>query len=257
MDFSRLMIAIYTLSKKESLRFLRIWPQTIVPPAVTPALYFLIFGTLIGPRIGTMGNFPYLEFMVPGLVMMSVISYSFMNTASSFFGAKFGSSIEEILVSPLPMWGIMFGYVSGGVVRGLVSGSITLTVSSIFTTVHAEHVPVMILVAILGATIFSTLGLVNGLFAKTFDDVNIIPNFILTPLIYVGGVFFSIDLLSDGWQLASKFNPILYIVDAFRYAMLDASTMDPSVSISAILLTATILIVIALVMLVKGSGLRP
>ena len=206
-------VALTTIWIKECTRFLRIWVQTLVPPAITMSLYFVIFGNLIGQRIGDMGGFSYMEFIVPGLIMMSVITNSYANVSSSFFSAKFQRNLEEMLVAPVPTWVIILGYIGGGVARAMLIGLIVSVVSMLFVDVSIHSLPVIVITLLLTATLFATAGLVNGIFAKTFDDISLIPTFVLTPLTYLGGVFYSLSLLPEFWQWVSKANPIVYMVN--------------------------------------------
>ena len=217
------MVALGTIVRREVARILRIWGQTLVPPAITMTLYFLIFGGLIGRQIGDMGGYTYMEFIVPGLVMMSIIQNSYGNISSSFFGAKFGRHVEELLVSPMPNWVILLGYVAGAVLRGLMVGAIVLVIAMFFTKVRIPHPLVTITTVLLGATIFSLAGFVNAALAKKFDDIAIVPTFILTPLTYLGGVFYSVKLLPGWAEAATHANPIFYMVNAFRYGLLGTS----------------------------------
>lgn len=249
-------IGYRTIVRKEITRILRIWGQTVVPPAITMTLYFIIFGNLIGRRIGEMGGFDYMQFIVPGLVMMSVITNSYGNVVSSFFGAKFGRHIEELLISPLPSWIILAGYVTGALFRGLVVGAVVIVVSLFFTRLQVEHPLITLSVLILTAIVFAMAGLVNAIFAKKFDDIAIIPTFVLTPLTYLGGVFYSISLLPEFWQKVSAFNPILYMVNGFRYGILGVSDvrMEHAYLIIGIFLVA--LTLFCLWLLNRGTGLR-
>lgn len=249
-------IGYRTIVRKEITRILRIWGQTVVPPAITMTLYFIIFGNLIGRRIGEMGGFDYMQFIVPGLVMMSVITNSYGNIVSSFFGAKFGRHIEELLISPLPSWVILAGYVTGALFRGLVVGAVVIVVSLFFTRLQVEHPLITLSVLILTAIVFAMAGLVNAIFAKKFDDIAIIPTFVLTPLTYLGGVFYSISLLPEFWQKVSAFNPILYMVNGFRYGILGVSDvrMEHAYLIIGIFLVA--LTLVCLWLLNRGTGLR-
>jgi ABC-2 type transport system permease protein len=245
-----------TIVRKEITRILRIWGQTIVPPAITMSLYFIIFGELIGRRIGEMGGFTYMQYIVPGLVIMSVITNSYGNMVSSFFGAKFGKHIEELLISPLPNWIILSGYVTGALARGLMVGVVVMGVSLFFTRIEVQHPLVMMSVLLLTAIVFALAGMVNAIFAQKFDDIAIIPTFILAPLTYLGGVFYSIALLPEFWQKVSSFNPILYMVNGFRYGMLGVSDVDLSLSYGVILAAGMILFVSCLYLLNKGTGMR-
>ena len=255
-DAARNRIALATIARREVNRILRIWSQTLVPPAITMTLYFLIFGGLIGSRIGDMGGYSYMQFIVPGLVMMSVIQNSYGNISSSFFGAKFGRHVEELLVSPMPNWVILWGYVAGAVLRGLLVGVIVLAIAMLFTTVRIPHPLVTVTSVLLGATIFSLAGFVNAVFAKKFDDVAIVPTFILTPLTYLGGVFYSVTLLPGWAQALTHANPIFYMVNAFRYGLLGSSDVPLWVSYALMLGFVTVLTTLSLWLLKRGVGLR-
>ncbi len=250
------LTALYTISRREVTRILRIWGQTLVPPAITMTLYFLIFGTLIGRRIGDMGGFDYMDFIVPGLVMMSIIQNAYGNISSSFFGAKFGRHIEELLVSPVPNWVILLGYVSGAMLRGLAVGCIVMVIAMFFTKVRIPHPLVMLSSVVLAATVFSLAGFVNAVYAKKFDDIAIVPTFILTPLTYLGGVFYSVKLLPEFWQHVSYLNPVLHMVNAFRYGLLGVSDVPLWIAYAVMLGFAAVLTLIALRLLTKGVGLR-
>ena len=219
-------IAFNTIVIKEVRRFMRIWMQTLLPPAITMALYFVIFGNLIGSRIGSMSGFSYIQFMVPGLVMMAVITNAYSNVVSSFFSAKFQHSIEEILVSPVPNYVILFGYVIGGVARGLIVGAIVTVLSLFFASLHIQHFAITSAIILLTSILFSLCGFINAVYADNFDDISIIPTFVLTPLIYLGGVFYSVELLPGLWRNISYANPILYMVNAFRYGILGISDVN-------------------------------
>ncbi len=250
------LVALGTVSRREVMRILRIWSQTLVPPAITMTLYFMIFGGLIGSRVGTMDGIKYMDFIVPGLVMMSVIQNSYANISSSFYGAKFGRHIEELLVSPMPSWVILLGYVSGAVLRGLIVGVIVLCVAMLFTEVRIPHPLVMISSVLLGATIFSLAGFVNAVFAKKFDDIAIVPTFILTPLTYLGGVFYSVKLLPDWAEAATHANPIFYMVNAFRYGLLGVSDVSMWTAYALMLGFVVGLGGLALWLLKRGTGMR-
>lgn len=245
-----------TIVIKEINRILRIWGQTLVPPAITMTLYFLIFGQLIGSRIGEMGGHRYMDFIVPGLVMMSVIQNAYGNVVSSFFGSKFGRYVEELLVSPTPNWIILAGYVSGGVLRGCMVGGIVLIVSLLFTDLSIAHPLVMLLSVLLAAVLFSLAGFVNAVYAKKFDDISIIPTFILTPLTYLGGVFYSVSLLPEFWRNVSLGNPILYTVNAFRYGVLGESDVPLGMAFAIMIAAILVLGAYCLRLLDKGVGLR-
>ena len=227
MNSSGTLIALGTLVRREITRILRIWSQTLLPPAITMTLYFLIFGKLIGSRVGEMApGISYIEYIAPGLVMMSVIQNAYGNISSSFFGAKFQRFVEEMLVSPMPGWTILGGYVAGAVTRGFMVGVIVLGISMFFTKIHLYHPLVTLTTFLLAAVIFALLGFVNAIFARKFDDVAIIPTFVLTPLTYLGGVFYNVAQLPSPWKEISYANPILYMVNAFRYGLLGTSEID-------------------------------
>ena len=250
------LVALGTIVRREVSRIMRIWGQTLMPPAITMTLYFLIFGGLIGSRVGTMDGIKYMDFIVPGLVMMSVIQNSYGNISSSFFGAKFGRHIEELLVSPMPNWVILGGYVAGAVLRGLMVGVIVLAIAMFFTPVRIPHPLVMLSTVLLGATIFSLAGFINAVYAKKFDDVAIVPTFILTPLTYLGGVFYSVTLLPGWAQAATHANPIFYMVNAFRYGLLDSSDVPLPVAYALMLGFVVVLTTLSLWLLRRGVGLR-
>ena len=250
------LTALYTIARREVRRILRIWGQTLVPPAITMTLYFLIFGKLIGSRIGDMGGIDYMDYIVPGLVMMSVIQNAYGNISSSFFGAKFGRHVEELLVSPMPNWVILLGYVAGGVLRGLMVGIIVLIIAMLFTKVRLPHPFVMLSTILLGATVFSLAGFVNAAYAKKFDDIAIIPTFVLTPLTYLGGVFYSVSLLPGWAQTATHANPIFYMVNAFRYGLLGVSDVSLWIAYGVMLGFAVALGAFGLWLLRSGVGLR-
>lgn len=249
-------IAFATLLRKEIGRFMRIWLQTVLPPAITMALYFIIFGNLIGPRIGKMHGFDYMQYIAPGLIMMSVITNAYSNVVSSLFGAKFQRHIEEILVAPMPNLLVLLGFVAGGVARGVVVGVVVTATALCFTDLHVESWLTTLAVVFLTAALFSLAGFINALFAKKFDDISIVPTFILTPLTYLGGVFYSIDLLPAFWQRVSLGNPILYMVNAFRHGMLGVSDIDIGVAFGVIGLFCALLFAASLWLLNRGVGLR-
>ena len=255
-DAARYRTALFTIVRREVMRILRIWGQTLVPPAITMTLYFLIFGGLIGSRVGTMDGIRYMDFIVPGLVMMSIIQNSYGNISSSFFGAKFGRHIEEMLVSPMPPWVILTGYVAGAVLRGLMVGAIVLVIAMFFTQVRVPHPLVTLSTVLLGAIIFSLAGFVNAVYAKKFDDIAIVPTFILTPLTYLGGVFYSVKLLPDWAEAATHLNPIFYMVNAFRYGLLGVSDTPLWLAYALMLGFVVVLGGIGLTLLKKGVGLR-
>ncbi|MDW2982974.1 MAG: ABC transporter permease [Rhodanobacter sp.] len=251
------LVALNTIVRREIVRIVRIWTQTLIPPAITMTLYFVIFGKLIGSRIGTVqGGFTYMQYIVPGLVMMSIITNSYGNISSSFFGAKFSRAVEEMLVSPMPNWVILTGYVAGAVVRGLVVGALVLLIALFFTDLHVMHPLVTFASVLLGATIFSLAGFINAVYAKKFDDIALVPTFILTPLTYLGGVFYSITMLGEPWQAISRANPILYMVNAFRYGVLGISDVHVGWAFVVMLGFVAALSIVALQLLKRGVGLR-
>ncbi|SMY36445.1 ABC transporter permease [Photobacterium andalusiense] len=249
-------IAFKSLITKEIHRFTRIWVQTLVPPAITMTLYFIIFGNLIGKRIGDMEGFSYMEYIVPGLIMMSVITNSYSNVASSFFSAKFQHNIEELLVAPVPNYIIIAGYVGGGVLRGLGVGLIVSVVSLLFVSLNIAHLWVIVATVVMTSIVFSLGGLINAIFARTFDDISIIPTFVLTPLTYLGGVFYSINLLPEVWQMVSKVNPIVYMVNAFRYGFLGVSDVGIGTSFAVLSVFVIALYSVAYYLISRGIGLR-
>ena len=256
MDPERIFVALLTISRREVRRILRIWVQTILPPAISMTLYFIIFGNLIGPRIGSMHGFSYMDFIAPGIIMMAIINNSYANVVSSFFGSKFQKHIEEMLVAPIPNIIILIGFVSGGVARGLLVGIVVTFVALFFTELQVHSVLIVITVVLLTSILFSLGGMINAIFARKFDDISIIPTFVLTPLIYLGGVFYSIDLLPEFWQSVSSFNPILYMVNAFRYGMLGVSDIDITHAFLIICLFILVLGTFAMVLLNRGTGIK-
>jgi ABC-2 type transport system permease protein len=248
--------SLKTLTYREIRRFFRIWQQALIPSVITTMLYFVIFGTFIGSRIGSMGGFEYMQFMAPGLIMLAVITNSYSNVVSSFYGNKFSRSLEELLVSPMPTYLILIGFVAGGVARGIIVGILVLITSLFFTEIVVQNISLTLLVIILTAILFSLAGLLNAIFADSFDDINIVPTFILTPLIYLGGVFYSITLLSETWQIISKLNPVLYMVNAFRYGMLGVSDINVNFAIGMISFFIIIFYTASLYILKKGIGIR-
>ncbi|RED54130.1 ABC transporter permease [Aestuariispira insulae] len=256
MKASEILVAYRTITVREIRRFTRIWGQTILPPAITMSLYFVIFGNLIGPRIGSMDGHDYMDFIVPGLIMMSVITNSYSNVVSSFFSQKFQHSIEELLVSPVPNWVILAGYVTGGVARGLAVGLIVTLLSLGFTDLQLHNPLIIVAVVLCTSVLFSLGGFINAVFARSFDDVSIVPTFVLTPLTYLGGVFYSISLLPDFWQGVSKANPILYMVNAFRYGFLGITDIDVGFAFAMILGFTGLLFAFALHLLNVGKGIR-
>ncbi len=256
MNFSLQLVALGTILRRELNRILRIWGQTLVPPAITMTLYFVIFGNLVGSRIGQMHGFAYIDYIVPGLIMMSVIQNSYGNIVSSFFGSKFGRYVEEMLVSPMPSWVILTGYVLGALARGLMVGAIVLAISFCFTHIQFHHVWVTLSTFVLSAAVFALAGFINAVYAKKFDDIAIVPTFILTPLTYLGGVFYSVELLPPFWRSVSEANPILYMVNAFRYGLLGISDVSLVTAYAVMIGAIVVLGAISLRLLEKGVGLR-
>ena len=256
MNNRQYQVALMCILRKEVSRFTRIWMQTLLPPAITMTLYFVIFGHLIGSRIGLMDGFSYMSFIVPGLIMMSVITNSYSNVASSFYSSKFQRNVEELLVAPLPSHIIIWGYVGGGVARGLCVGIIVTLVSLFFTQLHIHNVAVLLLSVILTAVLFALGGLINAIYANSFDNISIIPTFVLTPLTYLGGVFYSISLLPEFWQSVSQVNPIIYMVNTFRYGFLGVSDVPVSIALAMIMLFIGGLYFWAYSLIERGTGLR-
>ena len=249
-------IAFETIVTREVRRFSRIWLQTLLPPAITIGLYFVIFGNLVGRRIGEMGGFQYMEFIIPGLIMMSVIQNSYSNVVSSFFSQKFQKTIEELLVAPIPNYVILSGLIVGGMCRGLAVGAIVTAMSLFFADLHIQYPVITILVILLTSIVFSLAGFINAVFANSFDDISIVPTFILTPLIYLGGVFYSIQLLPTFWQVISKLNPIFYMVNAFRYGILGVSDVDVIWAFIMLVFFIIVLYVGCILLLRSGKGIR-
>jgi len=249
-------VAFSTIVRKEIVRFLRIWTQTLLPPAITMSLYFIVFGVLLGKRIDRIEGFSYIEFIVPGLVMMSVITNSFSNVASSFFSSKFQRCVEELLVSPVPDWLIVSAYVVGGATRGLIVGCVVLVVSLFFTELSVHSMPLIFVFLLLTALTFATAGFTNGMLARKFDEIAIVPTFVLTPLTYFGGVFYSIELLPGYWPTISRANPILYMVNGLRYGFLGISDIPYPVGIGILIGFLVALFGLNLYLMKKGHGLR-
>jgi ABC-2 type transport system permease protein len=256
MNIQEQWIAFLTILRKEIKRFTRIWIQTLLPPAITMILYFVIFGKLIGSRIGDMAGFSYIEFVAPGLIMMAVITNAYANVSSSFFSAKFQRSIEELLVSPTPNYIILLGYVMGGVARGVAVGFIVTIMSLFFADLSIHHWGATLFIVFMTSVLFSLAGFINAIYANTFDDVSIIPTFILTPLTYFGGVFYSINLLPEFWQQVSVFNPILHMVNGFRYGMLGVSDVHIGTALIGLTIFVVILFAVAMHLLKTGKRLR-
>ena len=256
MNAQQLWIAYITIVIKEIRRFTRIWIQTIVPPVITTALYFVIFGNLIGPQIGEMAGHRYIDFIVPGLIMMSVITNAYTNVVSSFYSSKFQGNIAEMLVSPMSNRVLLAGYITGGVARGIAVGLAVTLVSLCFSQLHIQHWFITLTIAILTSALFSLAGFINAVYAKSFDDISIIPTFVLTPLTYLGGVFYSISMLSPFWQKVSLLNPVLYMVNGFRYGILGIADMSIGLSYAVLLVFIIALTGFSLYLLKKGIGLR-
>lgn len=256
MDLRKQWVGYRTIVRREVVRFTRIWLQTILPSVITTTLYYLIFGTLIGPRIGTIDGFTYMEYIVPGLIMMSIITNSYANVVSSFYGTKFQRNIDEMLVSPMPNYIIVLGFATGGVARGLCVGTAVIAVSLLFTDLKIDNLFLVVGIALLTSTLFSFAGLINAIFANSFDDINIVPTFVLTPLTYLGGVFYSISMLSELWQNVSLINPVLYMVNGFRYAILGVSDINLYTSLGIIVFFVLVLFGINLYLIGRSKGLR-
>ena len=256
MNMREQFIAFMTIFIKEVRRYTRIWTQTLLPSAITMSLYFVIFGSLIGSRIGDMGGFSYMQFVVPGLIMMAIVTNSYSNVVSSFFGAKFNNSVEELLVSPTPNYVILMGYVLGGVSRGLLVALVVTLVSGFFTEFQIHSYTVMILIVFMTSILFALAGFINAVYANSFDDISIVPTFILTPLIYLGGVFYSMDLLPEFWANVSRLNPLVYVVNAFRYGMLGVSDVSLPFAFGMISLFTIIAFSYSMHLLNSGKRLR-
>ncbi len=256
MTLTQKWVAFSTLIRKEVIRFMRIWMQTLLPPVITQSLFFIIFGTYIGSQINTVSGISYMSFIVPGLVMMAVINSSFSNVVSSFFSSKFQKNVEELIVSPTPNYIVVAGYVGGGMLRGLLVGLIIFGVSMLFAAPQVHNFLLILIFIILSALLFSLGGLINGMFAKKFDDVSIFPTFILTPLTYLGGVFYSIHSLPELWQTISRLNPIFYLIDGFRYGFFGVSDVNIWISLSVLIGFTIIALVLNLYLLKKGIGLK-
>ena len=249
-------IAYLTIVRREFIRFFRIWSQTLLPPIITTSLYFIIFGAFIGQQIADIQGYSYMQFIVPGLVMLSVVTSAYTNVVTSFFSSKFMKNLEEIMVAPVSPMTVIAGYVTGGTARGLIIAALVLVVALFFTKLTVVSYFLVIIFAVLTAVMFSLAGLLNGVFAKGFDSVSIFPTFVLTPLTYLGGIFYPIAVLPEFWQMVSKLNPILYLVNGFRYGFLGVS--DVSVTLSLVILVGftVALFVINLYLFKKGYGLR-
>lgn len=249
-------VAFRTIVAKEVRRFLRIWLQTVLPPMVTTALYFIIFGNLIGDRIGTVHGVSYIDYMVPGIILMAIIQNAYANVVSSFYGAKFSRYVEELLIAPVPNVLILLGFVSGGILRGLTVGAAVSAVAMFFTRLSVHDAGIILAVVLLTSLLFAIGGFINAIYAKGFDDISIIPTFVLTPLTYLGGIFYSVDMLPEFWRQVSLANPILYMINAFRYGMLGVSDVDVGMAFLIVGAFSIALFLYALHLLNKGVGLR-
>ena len=256
MNTQQNLVAFKTIIVKEVLRFMRIWVQTLVPPAIMMTLYFVIFGNLIGSKIGDMDGFDYIDYIIPGLIMMSVITNSYSNVVAAFFNAKMYGHVQEMLISPIPTHVILLGYIGGGMARGLAVGIIVTIVSLFFSDLNIQHPFITIGILLLTSMLFSIAGFINAVYAKNFDDITIVPTFVLTPLTYLGGVFYSINLLSDFWQTVSLANPVLYMVNGFRFGILGESDINPWLSFGLIMFFTAALYYIAYQLLKRGIGTR-
>jgi ABC-2 type transport system permease protein len=256
MPLHKIFISIQTIVTKEVKRFMRIWIQTLLAPVITTALYFIIFGGFIGSQVKPLNGFSYMQFIVPGLVMMAIINGSFQSTVSTFFQAKMMKNLEELLVSPTPHWAIVLGFVLGGVARGVLLGAIVLLCAAFFVPMSVHSLFLLVLFGVLTSAIFSIAGLINAVYAKGFDGISIIPTFVLTPLTYLGGVFYSVKLLPHLWQTVSLFNPIVYMINGFRYGLLGISDASITLSLSVLLGTAAILTVWTLLLFKSGKGMQ-
>ncbi|MGY3778745.1 ABC transporter permease [Isobaculum melis] len=254
--FNLYITALKSLAVKETNRYLRIWVQTLVPPVITTSLYFVIFGNLIGGRIGQMDGFSYMEFIVPGLIMMSVITSSYSNVASSFFSQKFQKNIEELLIAPVPTHVIIWGFVIGGLGRSILVGTLVTLISLFFVPLHVFSWFIVIVTLLMTAILFSLAGLLNGIFAQSFDDVSIVPTFVLQPLTYLGGVFYAISMLPPVWQAISKINPIVYMISGFRYGFLGTIDVPIGLSMGILVLFIVVLYSVCWYLIDRGRGLR-
>lgn len=253
---TRNLVSLESIARKEITRIFRIWVQTLVPPVITLTLYFIIFGSFIGSQLNSIGGYSYMAFIAPGLIMMSIITNSYTNTVSSFFSAKFQRNIEELLVSPTPNWVIILGYVAGGMVRGLSVGLLVSVVSLLFIRLPIHNLAYTVVFALLTSFVFSLAGMINGIFAQKFDDISIIPTFVITPLTYLGGVFYSIGLLPGFWQTISKANPIVYMINGFRFGFLGISDISVWVGLGMLIFFSVLLFTANMYLLEKGIGIR-
>ena len=257
MSLKQQLIALQSMLLREYLRFIRIWIQTVLPPAITTVLYFVIFGELIGSQLADIHGYRYMDYIAPGLILMSVITNSYANVVSSFFSTKFQRHIEELLVSPVPNFVILLGFVGGGIMRGIVVGLGVMAVTAFFAEIPLHHWGLILLVTVLTCILFSLAGLINGIYARSFDDISIIPTFVLTPLTYLGGIFYSLDMLSPFWQQVSLFNPILHMIGLFRYGWMGIQEVDPASSLLLIIGVILVLAIVCMELLRRGVGIRP
>ena len=256
MNWQQQWVALNTILAKEFMRFIRIWIQTVLPAAIMTALYFIIMGNLIGSQLPDVHGQTYVNYIAPGLILMAVITNSYGNVVSSFFSAKFQRHVEEMLVSPMPNYLIVIGFVAGGLTRGLVVGVVTGVVAAFFVELQFHNIGIVVLVAILTSALFSLGGFINAVYAKTFDDISIVPTFVLTPLTYLGGIFYSVNMLSEFWRTVSLANPVLYMINAMRYGMLGVSDIDIGIALAIILLFVAALYTWAVLLMRKGTGIR-
>jgi ABC-2 type transport system permease protein len=256
MTLQQQWVAFNTIVTKEVMRFVRIWVQTVLPAMITMGLYFVIFGHLIGSQLAPIQGYTYIEYIVPGIILMAIINNSYANVVSSFFGSKFQRHIEEMLISPMPNYLILLGFVGGGLMRGLVVGVAVTAVAAVFAHIHVHNLAVILLVAVLTSVLFSLGGMINAMYAKTFDDISIIPTFVLTPLTYLGGIFYSVNMLPSFWQHVSLVNPILYMINAMRYGMLGVSDIDYRLALLIVIGFVVALYLFALYLLRRGVGIR-
>ncbi len=256
MNWSEQITSFNTLLRKEVTRFMRIWMQTILPPAITTVLYFIIFGKLIGSQLRDIGGYSYIDYIVPGLILMAVITNSYANVVASFFNTKFNRNIEEMLISPMPNYIILAGFIGGGVARGVAVGIVVYAVSTFFTTLPLSNLPLALIILVLTAVLFSLIGLINGIYARNFDDISVIPTFVLTPLTYLGGIFYSVEMLPSPWRDISLLNPILYMINGFRRGLLGISDINPGTSIMITLGFTVMLTALALYLLHRGVRIK-
>lgn len=250
------LIGLYTMVRKDALRIVRIWSQTLLPPVITTALYFSIFGGFIGSQVAPIQGYTYMQFIAPGLIMMTIITSAYTNTVFTFYVAKWWHTLDEILVSPMPSWAVMAGFLAGGLVRAALTGALVTIVALFFTDLALTHAGVLFGAAFLTALIFSFLGIINAVYAKTMDGISIVPNFVLTPLTYLGGVFYSVTLLPPLFAQLSLANPILYMVSAFRYGFLGIADIPVATSFAVMGAAALFVLLWTMVLFRKGIGVK-